>query len=71
MQSVSVKAGRGKMVAGSYRMSRRTEATDERWVVWSLCTERRDDVFMTPSAGSSYWNPEKPYKLQRYIYSVT
>ena len=60
MQSVSVKAGRGKMVAGSYRMSRRTEATDERWVVWSLCAERCDEAVMTPSAGSSYWNPEKP-----------
>ncbi len=29
-------------------------------VVRSLCTERRDEAVVTASAGSSYWNPEKP-----------
>lgn len=30
MESVGVRAGRDKVVAGSYRMSQRTEVADER-----------------------------------------
>jgi len=55
-----VNAGRDKVLAGLYRTTRRTEATDERWVVRNLCTKWCDEAVGTPSAGSSYWNPEKP-----------
>ncbi len=29
--------------------------------------ERRDEAVVTPSVGSSYWNPEKPLKSQRPV----
>ena len=40
---------------------------NESWVVRSLCAERRDEEVVARSAGSSYWKPGKPQKLQRPV----